>query len=356
MTKFLTGLSVALIALLTAVVVLLSSMGQHLDRPVNLVGQQDLDANNRLKWTIETGSNLSEVNRRLFNRGILSKPKLMARYAKLNNRASIRAGSYWITADDSARSLLDKFNRGEVIQYQITFPEGWSFEQWQAQFDAVPQFAAESKQAVADLLEEAGVNVDHPEGWFFPDTYSYTSTDSRADILRRAHKKMRLELEQAWQGRDDNLPYSSAYDALIMASIIEKETGLAAERDEIAGVFIRRLKTNMRLQTDPTVIYGLGDEYQGDIRRSHLKQRTAYNTYMINGLPPTPIAMPSAAAIDAALHPKPGSSLYFVARGDGGHYFSDSLEEHLRAVKKYQINQRVQNYQSAPKALSESRK
>jgi len=155
-------------------------------------------------------------------------------------------------------------------------------------------------------------------------------------------------LDEAWQAREPDLPYKSPYEALIMASIIEKETGLASEREEIAGVFVRRLQKRMRLQTDPTVIYGMGSDYQGNIRRVHLKQRTPYNTYMIKGLPPTPIAMPSAAAIYAALHPLPGSSLYFVARGDGGHYFSDTLEEHLRAVRQYQIKQRAQNYQSAP--------
>ena len=317
----------------------------HLEQPVVLA--QQAGEPKRL-WTISRGSNLSQVNRKLHAEGILSGPKLMARYAKFSGRASIQAGSYWIEPGDNIKSLLDKFNRGEVVQYQITFPEGWSFKQWLAQLQKVPQFGAIADLTVGQLLADAGIELAHPECWFFPDTYSYSTADSAADILRQAHRQMQTVLNRAWEDREDNLPYKTAYEALIMASIIEKETGLAAERKEIAGVFVRRLQNRMRLQTDPTVIYGLGDAYRGNIRKAHLKQRTPYNTYMIKGLPPTPIAMPSEAAIVAALHPLPGSSLYFVARGDGGHYFSDTLDEHLRAVRQYQINQRAQNYQSAP--------
>ena len=166
--------------------------------------------------------------------------------------------------------------------------------------------------------------------------------------MLRAHRKMNRVLEQEWARRAPGLPYETPYEALIMASIIEKETGLAEERETISGVFVRRLLKGMRLQTDPTVIYGMGDRYDGDIRRRDLRQLTPYNTYMIKGLPPTPIAMPSEASISAALNPKAGSSLYFVARGDGGHYFSSTLQEHLGAVKKYQLEQRAENYQSAP--------
>jgi UPF0755 protein len=317
----------------------------HVQQPVVLAQQGEEP---RRLWAIDRGSNLSQVNRQLYAEGIVPGPKLMARYAKFSGRAAIQAGSYWIEPGDTIKTLLDKFNRGEVVQYQITFPEGWSFKQWLAQLQKVPQFDGLAEVTAEQLLADAGIDLAHPEGWFFPDTYSYSDTDSAADILRRAHRQMRTVLDRAWKDREPNLPYKSAYEALIMASIIEKETGLAAERREIAGVFVRRLQNKMRLQTDPTVIYGMGDAYKGNIRRVHLKQRTAYNTYMIKGLPPTPIAMPSEAAIVAALHPLPGSSLYFVARGDGGHYFSDTLDEHLRAVRRYQINQRAQNYQSAP--------
>ena len=246
--------------------------------------------------------------------------------------------------------LLDRFNRGDVVRYQITFPEGWTFRQWLSHLASVEQFAEIAELSSEQVMAAAGINQAHPEGWLFPDTYSYTLSDGAVDILARAHRKMVDVLNQAWTGRDMGLPYRSAYEALIMASIVEKETGLAEERSTIAGVFVRRLNKGMRLQTDPTVIYGLGDAYKGNITRAHLKALTAYNTYRINGLPPTPIAMPSAAAIDAALHPQPGTSLYFVARGDGGHYFSDSLEQHQKAVRQYQINQRAVNYQSAPQA------
>ena len=324
-----------------------SSIHQHLDAPVNLQSQT-LDDKGRFLWLVARGNNLNQINRQLYQQQILSHSRVMSAYATFTGRTEIQAGSYLVAPTDSARSLLRKFNRGDVVREQITFPEGWSFKQWLSHIAAQPQFSSIATISVDQLLLEAGIDVAHPEGWFFPDTYSYSATDTVSDILNQAHNKMQELLAEAWQDRDPDLPYKSAYEVLIMASIIEKETGLAEERDAIAGVFVRRLNRGMRLQTDPTVIYGMGDSYRGNIRRADLKRRTPYNTYRIKGLPPTPIAMPSAAALDAAVHPLPGSSLYFVARGDGGHYFSDSLEEHLRAVKQYQINNRARNYQSAP--------
>lgn len=345
--------SIARVATVFALLLVIASVWayaafqQHLDAPVDLQ-QQTLDNKGRFLWVVARGSNLNQINRQLHSQRLLSHPKIMSAYASITGRTEIQAGSYLIEPDDSARSLLRKFNRGDVVREQITFPEGWSFKQWLDHLSAQPQFAAIATMSVEQVLAEAGVEVAHPEGWFFPDTYSYSAADTVADILNQAHKKMKTLLAEAWQNRDPDLPYKSAYEVLIMASIIEKETGLAEEREAIAGVFVRRLNRGMRLQTDPTVIYGMGDSYKGNIRRADLKRPTPYNTYRIKGLPPTPIAMPSAAALDAAVHPLPGSSLYFVARGDGGHYFSDSLEEHLRAVKQYQINNRAKNYQSAP--------
>lgn len=336
---------------LTALCVLLLTMAggallivvqQRLEAPVNL------GADTSRVWTVKKGSSLSGVNRQLYSEQILSHPRLLTLYGRLEDRASIQSGSYLILATDNIKTLLAKLNRGDVILHRITFPEGWSFKQWLNHLSKVEQFSGITDIDVSAMLLAAGIELDHPEGWFFPDTYSYSASDSVLDILLQAHRQMLRLLDTEWQDRDADLPYATPYEALIMASIIEKETGVGSERPEIAGVFIRRLQRRMRLQTDPTVIYGLGESYRGNLRRRHLKQFTPYNTYMIGGLPPTPIAMPSAAAINAALHPLPGSSLYFVARGDGSHYFSDTLDEHVEAVKEYQIKRRAANYRSSP--------
>jgi UPF0755 protein len=340
---------VASLVLLTVVLASVSGLmlaGYYeLEKPIELPSGQ-----NSVVWQVDRGSSLSKVNRQLHKRDILSHPRLLSLYARIVGVTAIQAGHYQIERGETALQLLTKLNQGAVISYQIPFPEGWNFKQWIAQLAAVEQFAEVSQLSQEQLMTAAEINQPHPEGWLFPDTYSYTHEDRAVDIVARAHRKMLEVLDQAWQAREPNLPYANPYEALIMASIVEKETGLAAERSTIAGVFVRRLNRGMRLQTDPTVIYGLGDAYRGNITRRHLKTTTPYNTYRINGLPPTPIAMPSAAAIEAALHPQAGSSLYFVARGDGGHYFSDNLAQHQKAVRQYQINQRAVDYQSAPKS------
>ena len=299
-------------------------------------------------FIINTGARVHNVTEALFYRGIISSPWAIDLYARASGLTMIKAGTYSISSNDTALSLLKKFNRGEVIQHQITFVEGWGFNQWLTHMSTIDQFHGIDKKELLKELKISGVDTDNIEGWLFPDTYNYLGTDTVLDIMLRAHRKMNRVLEQEWARRAPGLPYETPYEALIMASIIEKETGLAEERETISGVFVRRLLKGMRLQTDPTVIYGMGDRYDGDIRRRDLRQLTPYNTYMIKGLPPTPIAMPSEASISAALNPKAGSSLYFVARGDGGHYFSSTLQEHLGAVKKYQLEQRAENYQSAP--------
>ncbi len=331
------------ISLSICAALLLGAAQRYLETPVAL-------ADGSVEWTIEKGSNLNTVNRQLYQEDILSHPRLISLYARLTGQTAIQAGLYQINDGDTPIRLLQRFIRGDVVRYQITFPEGWGFSQWLEHLAGVEQFADDiGSFSRAQIMRAAAIDKPHPEGWLFPDTYSYISTDTAIDILARAHRRMVEVLEHAWQNRTSDLPYKSAYEALIMASIVEKETGLAEERPAIAGVFVRRLNKNMRLQTDPTVIYGLGDAYRGNLKRSHLKTPSPYNTYMIKGLPPTPIAMPSAAAIEAALNPKAGTSLYFVARGDGGHYFSESLEEHLKAVRKYQIYQRSADYRSAPR-------
>lgn len=345
MLRRLIGSLMLLTAALVGIAGLMLVGYKELEKPVALPSGQS-----SLVWQIDRGSSLTEVNRRLHQGEILTHPKLLSLYARITGDTAIQAGHYQIAEGETALQLLAKFNQGAVISYQITFPEGWSFHQWITQLATVEQFSGVSQLNQEQLMTAANMNQADPEGWLFPDTYSYSHGDTAVDIIARAHRKMRRVLDHAWQGREQGLPYANAYEALIMASIVEKETGLAVERPTIAGVFVRRLNKGMRLQTDPTVIYGLGDSYRGNITRRHLKTMTPYNTYRINGLPPTPIAMPSAAAIEAALHPQSGTSLYFVARGDGGHYFSDNLAEHQKAVRQYQTNQRAVDYQSAPKA------
>jgi len=319
------------------------------NRPVTLSESLTLDSQGRFLLAIEQGSNLKQVSVKLKGYQIIRFPSLLTRWARLSGRDRIQAGDYWITSGDTPKTLLEKFIKGDVAQHSITFPEGWPFKQWLARLAQISQYAYITDMDQAALLAAVEVDMHHPEGWFFPDTYYYSKNDNVFAILKQAYSRMRVELDRAWQSRDNNLPYQSAYEALIMASIIEKETGLAEERRTIAGVFVRRLKQGMRLQTDPTVIYGMGDRYQGNIRRHDLRELTPYNTYRIDGLPPTPIAMPGLASIEAALHPMPGSSLYFVARGDGSHHFSDTISEHQEAVRKFQIEQPAQGYQSAPR-------
>jgi len=227
--------------------------------------------------------------------------------------------------------------------------EGWTFQQalnhLQEQEKLSATLAGLNAQQLSAALALEGLN---PEGLFFPDTYQYVYGDSDVTILKRARKLMTEVLDEAWSNRAESLPYNSAYEALIMASIVERESGHASEREDIAGVFVRRLRKGMRLQTDPTVIYGMGVAYDGNLRKKDLRKPTPYNTYVIKGLPPTPIALPGKEAIEATMHPAPGDALYFVAKGDGSHQFSASLEEHNRAVQHYQVKARTSDYRSAP--------
>lgn len=262
----------------------------------------------------------------------------------------IHVGEYRISRGDTLVSLLGKLERGEVMQRSLTLVEGWNIREVRDALRRAPGLVIDSAALGDDelmaRLERPGV---HPEGWFAPDTYFYTAGESDLAILSRALKKQESLLQQLWPERDAGLPYETPYDALIMASIVEKETGVAHEREEIAGVFVQRLLRGMRLQTDPTVIYGLGEAYDGNIRSRDLRTPTPYNTYVIKGLPPTPIAMPGEDALHAALHPADTEALFFVARGDGTHVFSETLEQHERAVREYQMRRR-DDYRSAPPA------
>ncbi len=252
----------------------------------------------------------------------------------------IKVGEYQLLTAMLPRDLLQLLSSGDVVQYRFTVVEGWTFTQLlealaanrvlQHSFDR--GIAHSGEDSYLPMLSNPG--FDHPEGWFFPETYQFTRGDSDAHILERAHGAMNTELAQAWASRLTGLPLKSPYELLILASIIEKETGLDEERGQIAGVFIRRLQKGMRLQTDPTVIYGMGDAFDGNIRRRDLKTDTPYNTYTRFGLPPTPIAMPGRASLLAAANPVTGDALYFVADGSGGHTFSVTLQQHSEAVNR----------------------
>lgn len=301
-----------------------------------------------LRFEVASGGNLSSALRNLEERGVLKWPRLVLAYAYWQGETGIHAGEYLLPKGSNAMDLVSRLNRGDVTRYRVTLVEGWTFRQALAQIRAGRNIVQSEAGSTPDGAARAlGFDGESPEGWIFPDTYIYRSGTTDIEVLRQARQRMEQVLEREWQKRGDDVPYSSPYEALIMASLIEKETGQPSERSEIAGVFVRRLDRGMRLQTDPTVIYGLGDDYDGNLTRAHLRQSTPYNTYVIDGLPPTPIALPGREAIHAALNPEPGDSLYFVGKGDGSHHFSSTLAEHNRAVREYQLKRRA-DYRSTP--------
>ncbi len=298
---------------------------------------------------VAPGASLRGVARILEQDGVTAHPELLVLFGRLRGAdARIKLGEYALAPGLTGEQLLDLLEEGRVVQYQVTLPEGFSLAQSLARLAQADGLVSVLSGADDVRLAQLVEPYPHPEGLFFPDSYQFTRGDTDLEILSRAHERMRDVLAQEWQGRAEGLPLESPYEALILASIVERETGLPEERGAIAGVFVRRLQQRMLLQTDPTVIYGLGDNYDGNLRRVHLADDTnPYNTYRHRGLPPTPIAMPGRAAIHAALHPEAGNALYFVARGDGGHEFSATLAEHNRAVHKYQLSRR-KDYRSSP--------
>jgi UPF0755 protein len=340
------GLLVLLVSL-TGVGVVFWLAG-HVHRPL-LIEQQTL-------IVIPPGSSLNGVLRQLENQGLMGAPdearrrRLAVRLYDVFTDVSqrVRVGEYQLHPGESLLQVLLRIERGDVLQRSFTLIEGWNIRELRQALAAAPALRQELPELDdAALMARLGRPGMHPEGWFAPDTWSYTNQDSDIDLLRRALQRQEALLDEAWRSRAENLPYSDAYDVLIMASIVEKETGVPSERGEIAGVFVERLRRGMRLQTDPTVIYGMGERYEGRIRRADLREPTPWNTYVIRGLPPTPIAMPGADAIRASVAPAPTDALFFVARGDGSHQFSRTLEEHNRAVREYQLNRR-EDYRSFP--------
>lgn len=288
---------------------------------------------------IQPKSGLRSIANQLVAQGVLKEPWRFILLAKLLHKEQyLQAGSYTLNKNISPYHLLLSLNHGKTTQGSITFIEGRTFEQMRQKLavnDAVKQTIAGLSEQ--EILKQLGAPYSIAEGLFFPDTFYFDRNTTDIELLRISYNAMQTKLEKAWQNRDQNLPYKNSYEALIMASIIEKETGKSDERPMIAGVFVNRLKLGMRLQTDPTVIYGMGLRFDGNIRKKDLSIDTPYNTYTRSGLPPTPIAMPGLAAIEAALHPADTKALYFVGRGDGSHAFSNNLTEHNRAVVKYQL-------------------
>jgi len=288
--------------------------------------------------TVSAGMSLGQLANRLHEQGIIDYPRFFIQLGRrLKAARHLKVGEYTLTRDMTPRTLLELMTEGRVLQYGLTLIEGHTFAEMIARIDAHPSLQHTlSGQVVDEVMEKLGHPGEHPEGRFLADTYHFPRNTTDLEFLQRAWSAMEKYLHEAWEGRDKDLPLATPYEALILASIVEKETGLAGERAQIAGVFIRRLQKGMKLQTDPTVIYGMGESFDGNIRRADLARDTPYNTYTRSGLPPTPIAMPGRAAIDAVLHPADGDSLYFVAKGGGSHHFSSTLAEHNLAVDKFQ--------------------
>lgn len=299
--------------------------------------QQPLSIPTPTYFTVDKGTSVQKIIEQLVTNQWIDNSFWVKVYIRLYPElANIKAGTYQIRNNSTVSSFVQQLVSGEEHQFHITFIEGSTFKEWLLQLADAPYIQRTlNDKTVAEVAKSLSIEHQNPEGLFFPDTYAYTANMSDKQILLRAYRKMSDVLATQWQIKHENLPYRSAYEALIMASIIEKESGVHAEQPLIASVFMNRLHKKMRLQTDPTVIYGLGERYKGDIKYSHLREKTPYNTYRINGLTPTPIAMPGIKAITAALQPAKSDYFYFVSNGNGQHVFSKTLAEHNKAVQQY---------------------
>lgn len=328
-----------------------------LKQPLNVVANDNV-------VEIRKGEALYSVLSQLNERGVLPKERNWAAkvYLKIESHQgndiarNIKAGEFLLQPGIAMPELFALLTSNRQISYSLTLVPGSTFKQVTALLSETLKLKSvltgKTVQQIMNLVPlDASFKTFHPEGLFYPDTYRYHKGDTDLSILQRAHKRLVKVLNEEWMAKEKGLPLISAYEALILASIVEKETGKPSEREEIAGVFTRRLQKKMRLQTDPTVIYGLGDRYQGNITRKHLRELTPYNTYRINGLPPTPIALAGREAIHAALHPAKGETLYFVAKGDGSHQFSKTISEHNKAVREYQLKRR-KDYRSTHQATN----
>lgn len=318
---------------------------QALHQPLEITQEQLLD--------VPAGSTPTGVLNRLQTEGVIKDAFWLRLYWRFNlSGQALHSGEYRMVPGMDVDALFGVWKRKEVVQYSLTLVEGWNFRQVRAALAK----QAKLDQTLAGLSDaELMTKIGHPdvfpEGRFFPDTYRYVRGMTDAEVLKQAYARLEEVLDEEWAARAADAPYADPYQALIMASLVEKETGVPQERGQIAGVFVRRLKLGMQLQTDPTVIYGMGERYNGKLTRADLKQATPYNTYVIAGMPPTPISLVGREAIHAALNPVSGDSLYFVAKGDGSHVFSNDLDAHNAAVREYQIKRRA-DYRSSPAPVS----
>ncbi|MDP4030521.1 MAG: endolytic transglycosylase MltG [Gallionella sp.] len=308
-----------------------AGLGYYAYRPLQLPATP-------FEFELKQGSSLKSMARDMRQAGLLQQEVLFVWLGRLLGKSTqLKAGNYALERPLSPLELLDIFTKGDVSQNQVSVIEGWTFKQLRAALNTSPDIAHDTLNlSDAEILQRIGATETHPEGLFFPDTYYFAAGSSDLAIIKRAYRVMQQRLQEAWAGRDAGLPLQTPYQALILASIVEKETGTPADRALIAGVFVNRLRKGMLLQTDPTVIYGLGEQFDGNLRKRDLLADTAYNTYTRGGLTPTPIALPGMAALQATLHPAKTDALYFVARGDGSSQFSGTLEQHNRAVNRYQ--------------------
>jgi len=326
---------------LTAMMLILAATSWWAWQQYQLAMTQPVVKDNVVILEIVKGESFNQISKKM-RQQLAFQPlwfKVIAYQKKQINQ--LKAGEYRLLPGMTLPDILDVFVAGKSLQYSITFPEGWTFKQIRQRIDNNTRLRHTLKDIdESAILQKLGSRYTHAEGMFLPETYFFEKNSSDLELLKRAYDRMQQVLKQEWQNKQAGLPLKTPYEALILASIVEKETAVPSERAIIAGVFIRRLQKDMLLQTDPTVIYGMGEHYKGNIRRKDLKTPTAYNTYVIKGLPPTPIAMPGRDAIHAVLHPATGKSLYFVAKGDGTHYFSETLRQHVNAVNKYQKKQR----------------
>ena len=310
----------------------LASVGYYAFSPLSLPGTP-------FEFSLKQGSSLKSTAREMQQSGLLERGWQFVWLARLLGKSGqIRAGNYALEHPVSPLQLLKIISTGEVSLSQVSVIEGWTFKQMRDALDTNPDITHNSANLTdEEILQRIGATENHPEGLFFPNTYYFAAGSSDLQIFKRAYQTMQKHLQQEWLARAPGLPLQTPYQALILASIIEKETGTPSDRVMIAGVFVNRLRKGMLLQTDPTVIYGLGDKFDGNLRKRDLRADSAYNTYMHRGLTPTPIALPGVAALQAALHPAQTDALYFVSRGDGSSQFSSSLTKHNRAVNQYQI-------------------